>query len=631
MKSNAKKIIAVLLTAAMLLSTVCVFAYADEGTVQPENVLTVAEEDIQDNGLLPYLTAGEINRDELSNSVVIPGVFQSRTLLYNDDGTVATNSDGEELSAPFFLDSTGDIVKFALKKILFPLLVTLLTQHDFGGRLAKGFGEGLGEILGGKIASDANGKFLYNVRADKYEGSVATLTEEQKAYIYDQIPLTDYAQVAGEDHLYFFSYASFGNINDIVDELYELIVKAANESPTGKANIIPISQGGSLANDLLNRHKDVGQYLDRIIYIVPALDGTILLGEIFENGIIDDDESLYKEILPILVNDDDNTWLGQLITIALRLFPNKVINNMLDEAVDSLIGSYIKNSTCMWALVSSANYPAAAEKYLSGEENRVIRAQTDEFYNGQINSNANITYQMETYGVEVFDIVDYNYSLYPIVDSWKTTNGDGIIHVSSTSMGATSFGVDVTLPSDYTPAFNGKYVDKYNIIDAGTGLLPDQTFYFHNQNHEHTANNDVIMKLAICLLTDNEFTSVDSYPEQYPQFNEARDSKHAARDLNTYKSFDLSGCDESVVAEYNAALEGLEAELNNTIVDTERFDNARQRMKDAYDLARGIEKEEESPFKAGISNAFANTVIKISDFLYKILGGKGFSDIFRIF
>lgn len=493
------------------------------------NATGAVEEDFEPNGLYGYLTAEDINPEELSNSVVIPGVFQSRTRLYNEDGTLALNSDGEEYSAPFFLDTTKEIVMKALKKILVPLLVTLVTRIDFGGRLAKGFGEGLGEILGGKIYSDNRGKLAYNVKADKYNECIAKLTQEEKDYIYDQIPLIDYADVVGEDHLYFYSYCSFGNLNETVDELYELIQKAASESPTGKANIIPISQGGSLATNLLERHPEVGEILDRIIYIVPALDGTIILGELYAKGLIDDNYSLYQEMFPILIDEEDTPWLGHLVNVALHLLPNKVVQNMLDVGVDGLIG-YLKYSTSLWGLVDSENYTAAANKYLSGNDDAFIRAQTDQHYQGQLNRFKNIRTQIDEYDVEVFDIVDYNYAMYPIVDSWKAVNADGIIHVASTSMGATSYGVDVKLPDNYTPAKGEKYVDSYNIIDAGTGLLPDTTFYFHNQDHESTARNDIIIKLAVSLLTDNDFTSIESYPEQYPQFNETRDGKGLAGD-----------------------------------------------------------------------------------------------------
>lgn len=466
------------------------------------------------------LTNGNIIAEETSNAVIIPGVFQSRMRLLNDDGTPALNSDGEEYSKPFFVDSSSDIIKLALSRCLLPLLFTLITQRDYNNILAESLGSTIAEVLGKKVQADGNGKLKYNLVADKYEGSLATLTDEEKEYVYNQVPLQKYTEACGEDHLYFFSYCSFTDINDTVDELYDYIKKAAEASPTGKVNIIPISQGGSLAANLFQRHRDVGKYTDRVVFIVPALDGTVLLGELYEKGFIDDDYSLFSEIFPVLLYDNDTPYTGYLVNLALRLLPNSVVNNILDTAFDDFIGGYLKNITSLWALVPHENYPGAAEKYLSGEENSIIRAQTDEHYIAQLNIRENLLYQIDNFGVEIFDIAEYNYPLYPIVDSWKSTSGDGVIHLGSTSIGAVSFGTDVTLPDDYTPAYGGKYVDPHNLIDAGTGLLPDRTFYFYNQNHEATAHNEKLIDLAVCLITDKNFTDVGSYPDRYPQFSD---------------------------------------------------------------------------------------------------------------
>ncbi len=625
-----KRIISAILSVLLILSVIPAFtASADEAP----GAVTVSESEVNKNGLYPYLTNPGAAPENTSNAVVIPGVFQSKTRLYNDDGTIALNSEGKEYEMPFFLDSTSDIVKKALKKCLGPLLLTLITQHDFGHMLANSVGETLGEVLAGKVKCDSQGKMIANVRADKYTDNVATLTQEDKDWLYAQIPLNDYADIVGEDHLYYFSYCSFGNIDEIVDELYDLIVKAAKASPTGKANIVPISQGGTLANDLLARHKDLGEYVDRIIYIVPAVDGTVLLGDIYEHGLIDDDEALYREMLPTLIKGGDTPWLGNLLTVVLRILPNAVLNDILDKAADGLVDPYLKYTTTMWALIPSANYPAAAAKYLDDPEDAYIKEQTDAFHEAQVNRFDNIRYQMDTYGVEVFDICDYNVNLYPIADSWKELNGDGIIQLNSTSLGAYSMPVNEKLPDDYVPVKGEKYIDKYRNVDAGAGFLPDNTFYFHNQNHESTGSNDVIMKLAICLLTDKNFKNVDTYADKYPQFNEARNSKGIMRSLPSIKAMDTSSLSDTEKAEFAAAVAELEAQLDNTVVNTEEFNAAKDKVEKYVDKINGVKQDKDFGEKISdsMNNSFAESMEKLSVFLYKWLGGKGFSDIFRIF
>lgn len=621
MKMKVRKIVSILLVLTLAFSALCVVSTAQ---IEPRETA---------RSQFSYLTTSNINPEEISNAVVIPGIFQSRTLLYDEQGNVVKDADGKEYSAPFFLDTTKEIVSLALRKVLLPLLTTLIFQHDFGNRFTQSVSDVLGSVLGEKILSDSNGEFVYNVKADRYNGSVATLTQAEKDYIYNQIPLTDYSDIVGEDHLYFFSYESLGNINKLVDELYLLIQKAASESPTGKANIVPISQGGTLANNLLERYPQVGEILDRVIYIVPALDGSLILGEIFTEGIIDDDRALYDEVFPILLYDEDTPWMGYLVNTILRILPKRVVNDLLDRAVDSLIG-YLKYSTCIWALVSQDHYQRAADKYLNGAEDQIIRTQTDAYWTAQKNSHTNIQKLIDNYGIKVFNVVDYNFALYPIIDSWDDVNADGVIHLSSTSMGAHSAPVGKQLPADYVPVKGEKYVDKHRIVDAGAGLLPDTTFYFHDQDHERTASNDVIMKLATCLLVDYSFNNVDSYPDKFPQFNECRNAKGLIRDLPHIAALkDKEGISAEDKAELEAAVNEMQAVIDNTIVDPEKFESAKNRLYAIRDKINGVDNTEsfKDKLSKGASDAFGKGITGLSNALYKIIGGKGFSDIFRIF
>ncbi len=576
---------------------------------------------------------------EFTPSIIVPGLFQCESFMYDENGNLAVNSDGDVREAPFFLDSTGDIVKEALATAGLPLFTTLMFQHDFGGRFATALGDALGKILLGRVASDANGKMINDIRATKYNASFASLSEHDQQYILDCIPIAGYLDVAPADHLYFFSYYSFGNILDLADELYALIQLVKEETGHDKVNIVPISQGGSLANALLECHPEVYGDLDRIVYIIPALDGSDLIGDIFTEGLIDDDEALYRDMFTALFEGDDS-WTGYLINLAIRIFPKDVLNNALDVAVDTLIEDYLEYSTCIWALCPSDAYPKARDKYLSDPEDKEIRRQTDIYYQAQLDSKANILSAIEA-GAKVFDIVDYNVPLYSIVDSYSKVNADGIIQLDSTSMGATSYGVDVKLPDNYVPCKenctdpeNHNHVDPHNILDAGTGLLPETTFYFYGQNHEQTARNDIIMKLTISLLTDNNFTSVHSYPDKFPQFNGARSTKGLINDLNYMRTYDLSGVSEEDKAELAAAIAQCDAALEDTVANEEKYEAASSRFYAIRAKIFGVEEPSEADkFKAEAEEkgmeVLTDVLRKLSDATYKYWGPRGYSDWFK--
>ncbi|MBP3559335.1 MAG: hypothetical protein J6K49_01545 [Clostridia bacterium] len=571
--------------------------------------------------------------NEYIPSIVIPGIFQSETKYY-DGAKVQTNS-------PFFMDDTLDIVGMALTDALIPIGNLLINQEDKDEQAAYAVANLLGEVLLEKNRCDENGKFVHDIRATKYNDSFRDLSAYDQEYILDQIPLQNYIDIAGEENLYFFSYASFGNMIDTAQELYDFIQFVKADSGSDKVNIVPISQGGSVANALLQIYADngrsVAEDIHRILFIVPALDGSILMGEIYQYGLLDDSYELYNTMFPALMGEDD--MMSYLVNIILRILPNADINNILDIAVKVLIEDYLRYSTLFWGLCPSGNYPACREMYLLDEGLENILAQADWYYGAQCNSDANIL-QAKADGVEIFDVVDYNYPLYQLVDSYDDVNADGIIQLDSTSMGAFSLGVDKKLPADYVPTHsncedpqNHDHTDPNGIVDVCTGLLPETTFYFYNQDHEKTGSNDVIMKLAAAILTDNSFTSVHSYPDRFPQFNVGRNSKGLMRDVEEMKAYDTSKLSPELKAELEDAIAQAEEALNNTVVDINEFEAAKANFYSVCDKVEKYENGEinEAPKENGaymdFSNALAQIVEVLSKLFYILFGGAGFGDM----
>ncbi|MBR5262890.1 MAG: hypothetical protein IKV49_03615 [Clostridia bacterium] len=562
-------------------------------------------------------------------SLVVPGIFQSETFLYDENGEIAVNADGNVYEAPFYLESTGEIVTVALARLLVPLVLALGFQHDFFDMLANQAGEAIGDILLKNIKCDENGKVIKDIRATKYNASFAELSEHDQKHILDNVPLQAYIDIAGGDHLYYFSYNSLGNMIDTVEELYDYIQMIKEQTGHDKINIVPISQGGSLANMLLQMYKDKGrdisEDINRMVYVVPAKNGSSLVGEIIEYGLLDDDEAIYNYMVPRLLEGE---WTGYLINLVLRLFPKDVLNSLLDGAVEGLINNGLKYSTLIWGLCPKENYPAGAEKYLSDESTKEIRRQTDIFYNAQCNADQNLL-DAQAAGVKIFDICGYNYSLYAIVDSWDNVNADGIIQLESTSMGAVSYGVDVELPEGYVTEnphctnYEHNHIDPHNIVDARAGLFPDHTFYFYNQNHEKTGNNDVVMLLAVELLTDENFTDVYSYPDRFPQFNTARNTKGIRNDIAAAKKKDLSSVDPAVAAEFEAAIAKVEAQLAITVVDNEALDAA----KEEFYIARAKVEGTTYGSNEDQTEKIITDVFKLAnDLIYKFYGARGWFD-----
>ncbi len=596
-----KKITAVILTAVMLVSACSISSFA-----KPKN--------------------------EQVPSIIVPGIFQSEVYCY-ENGEVACNEDGVPLEKPFFLDSTKSIISYAVPRIIYPLLRLLITQTDKDGMCAEALAEALCNVLMNKQLCDENGHFINDIRAAKYNASFDKLSKYDQRYILDNLPLERYIEKGGAENLYVFSYASLGNMIDTAAELYDFIQFVKKDSGSDKVNIVPISQGGSISVALMQLYADRGislaEDINRMVYVVPALNGSILVGEIYEKGLIDDNIEIYSKMIPSL--SDENDWTSYLINIALRIIPNAELNNILDKIVDTLAGDYLGYSTLIWGLVPCENYPAACEKYLCDDAHAKIKEQTDWFYNAQLNRYNNILNAIDD-GVEVFDIVAYNYDLYELVDSYDDVNADGIIHLASESMGAYSVGVDKKLPADYKSEHNNcsdpehhNHTDPNGIVDACCGLLPETTFYFYRQNHEETGCNNKIMYLVAEILTNPELENVFSYPDKYPQFNDARNSEKLMDNIPVMKAYDTSTLSEKDKAELKAVIKEAENAIENTSMSAEEYDKIEARFFEVTNrIINGEQPSEDNTFNF---EAFLAKIFKCaSDILFTLFDGKGFSE-----
>lgn len=575
-------------------------------------------------------TAATVNKDGVlthcggtgvcphSPSIIMHGIGQSETYLLDDDGNRVYGPDGRPVSAwPISVDTDA-----LMNKLAWPVLRTLITQKDNG---LSDLGAEVAKEIFAANATGPDGQPINNVELVRYPYSVARCTPQEKNFIYSSMRLTNYTEIAGEDHLYYFAYSSFGNNLEIAEELYEYIQQVKRETGHDKVNLVPVSLGGTIANTLLEYYPQVYTDLNRVLYIVPALDGSSIVGDIYTDNLSLSDDMLYNKLAPSLL---EGGYLGYVINIAMRLLPKEVLRAVLDKAIDALFESALLNCTVMWSLVPSWAYPEAAAKHLSEPEQAEIKRQTDLYYQAQRNSRANILKLVES-GVDVLNIVDYNQMLYAIAGSYDELNADGVIHLDSTSMGATSGYIDTPLPEGYvqqdtycTHPGQHNHISPDGIVDASTGILPESTWYFRNQHHEGTGRNDVIIKLATELLLTNEITSVHDVPDRYPQFNEGREARGFIGDVEHAKRIDQSKLAPEDAAELQAAIEQSEAMLNNTIVVYEEYVAARDRL-----FAILIKIGDRQPPKDTRNEEIAGFFCKlISDALYKYWGPRGFSD-----
>ena len=604
MKRFLCKTLCVLLTLT-LLSGMCVTAFAAEGQSE---VLTAC------GGDCAYCP-----------SVVIPGVFQSQTRMYDENGDVVLDKDGDPLTQLFVKVTTKDIVRYVAQAVL-PLTMSLVLQADVG--LSKTVAHIVTDVLGNN-AKDNEGNHIQNIDVIRYPMSVARCTPEGKAYIYRTIPLEQYSEIAGEDHLYFFTYDSFASVSELADELYAFIQNVKKETGHDKINLVPISQGGSIANELLERYRDeLARDLNRLIYIVPAVDGSYVIGKIFSGSLTLRDTDLYRDMFPRLFKDEDERATAYGINLAIRLLPKKTVHNIINRTVDELRNSILVNSTCMWALTPSSEYDTLYARYLADGQREKLREELEFFHKAQLNAVDNILY-LQNAGVEVFDLCNYDVYFYPIIDGWETYNADGVIQLDSTSIGATSCPIHETLGDDYVQkntycTCGGSHISPDRKVDASAGALCETTFYFDEGDHERTGGNDVIIGLAVALLTDSNFKDVHTYPDKYPQFNTARVTKNLRGTLNWARKIDPATLSDEDAAELAAAIKECDDMLAETVVDLDKTRHAEQRLDD---ILVKIGKKDPPKQVTASQKKLGDLMETLSGWAYKTIGPRGFSDV----
>lgn len=591
MKKSIKKVIALILCLAMVISVSAIGASATDRITDCDG------------------------KCEHYPSIIVHGLGQSNTWVVDDNGDFVLDDDGNKISSfPAYIQ-----LEKVIAKILVPALLSLVFQKDIG------LSEAAADVINlcfGINTCDENGQPSENVYTEKYPYPVSECEDFEQEEIFSHVPFNLYETEQPMDHMYYFTYNSFDNHMDIVEELYEYIQMVKEQTGHDQVTLTPLSQGATLVSAMLDYKPEVMDELHKIIFVVPALDGSTIIGDVF-NGRISflNPDYVYNGFLGELGLMDKGT--AALVETLLRILPDEVIMSVLESAVDTLVTDVMIRSTSMWALCPSGDYPTAAKKHLSDPSMAKIKEQTDRYYQAQLNADANILKAVDK-GVQVFCFVEYDYAMINVGETWNTQNADFIIHTDSTSMGAHFANVGETLPEDYVqqnincddPTHN--HISPDRVVDASVGLLPDTTFYFDNQRHDLTARNDVILKLALNLIESDNIQNVYSDP-RFPQFNIARGSEKLVELVELAGTVDTSALSAEDAQELAAAVAEAERVIDSTIGVVGEVEATEERLT-ACLVKAGVLEAEEEPVSLDVFT-------KISPVIYEYFGSDGYSEI----
>ncbi len=622
MKKISKKVISLILCVAMLVSVVAISGSA----VAPETSTEVKTTCNGECGNCPV--------------IVLPGINHSPTYLYDKEtDEIVKDSNGGDIGGTLLILNLDGVLK-QLPKLVLSLVATLALQRNvFIDKVAY-------DVASAAFSyqkCDANGNHIENLKTLRWNYPISEFDEKNKDtgydldWVYRMVPMKPLVDVIGEDHTYFFTFNLVGDPMESAKELDEYIQIVKAQTGHDKVNLLPVSLGGTILTAYLEQfgHEDI----NAIVNAVACLDGTDLLADFYAREWNLSDEFFYHEFLAnIFVESNDSGTLGYLINLLLRIIPESGIDALLSGAMSGILDTMMLNCPQFWAMIPSYRYDALAKRYLS--ENATLKARTDAFQKARLNLKDNIKAAVED-GVRVNFISGANlnfgedmYTYFGIVASAKKYNSDGIINLSSTTLGATGAAGDATLgenykqknPSKEYPEYN--YVSPDNMIDVSTAVLPDNTWVFLDQYHE-VGDNDVVLNLAKALLLE-EIDDVHSDPENYPQFNYQVNTKYVRRwRLADAYEVDRTNLTAEEISKLDAAIAKGEAIINATIAPEQEEVDAvdRELMQVLHDLGiEGYENIEEEENKA--APIIEKVLGGISWLFVKVFGGKSYVDFF---
>lgn len=437
--------------------------------------------------------------------VILPGIGQSKVEL--------VDKNGEKIKMAWPLDVDE---KELINNLKSSFMKMLLFRKDagFSDKVASAIKE-----IADPIASNPDGTMKNKLRVVSYPRSLAECSADEKRYIYKMVPLQMLSERIGEENLFFFAYNSFGDTYETAKELSSFIDMVKEKTGSEKVNLVPVSLGGALSTAYfeLFRHK---KEVKRVMYFVAALGGSHLIADLMEKRIKTD-----KGLSMVEMFTDAKT--AESLGGILRLFPNGVFEAAVDKVLDAIINGVLANSLSMWGIIPPERYEALRDRYLNDKEHAYLREKADAFYKYRL-AFPGIVRELEEEGIEFFAICGYGLQLMALAESDKMSS-DGIINVSSTTLGALSAPLGETLnelPQDGRVCNNPdhNHLSPDGTVSAAYGLWPERTWYFASQGHDAMAYNDKALGIAARVLSDDSFTDIYSDAE-FPQFGSVQDNR----------------------------------------------------------------------------------------------------------
>ena len=658
-----KKILCVVLAVVIVAAPVSVFASSDHPASDNypytlDDMKIIFDEKDENGNYYPLVVVPGISH---SIMYVVYEDYDYASAKYPTDPPIKKDAWGNEMRGSMIILDIASTVKAAIRYLLVPLICTIITQKDCGFIKAI---EKVADVAFSAQQTFPDGTSKNVTDTINFNGPLSdfatpegaeeqSVLQDEADYLYKIIPLKPVKDTIGEENLFFFAFNLFGDPMETAGKLDEFIDMVLERTGASKVNLLPISLGGTIFTAFAERYSNTNK-VNAVVNMVAALNGTQVVTDMFNRDFNVDPEYWYTQVFPLAMRQYENylNMVAHLVNIIFHTLPWEINAAMISKLYDVLFDHLMVNTPQFWAMVRREAYPELAEKFLSDEEHAPVREKTDACYRAQMNLEKNIK-TMRSNGIEINCIAGYHlhsgerrYEIMQVMANSANTNGDGVINIESTTVGATAVLPGEQLPEDYVQAIDSDYcyISPDREIDASTGALPDNTWYFYDMHHEDAANNAPVINLALALLYSSEVTDVHSKPEKFPQFNGNSDNWYIRRwrynDMkNLYADYQEGKLDwsDETAAEAESIIYDCERVMNATIADMDFVKETTRRVHHFLNEYGNFPDENvnrevatDTPELSPAMKFLEFVIVTADKVIYHIFGPHGFSEYWKV-
>ena len=640
-----KKIIALMLSFAMLLTVAIIPVSAAETGAQPTVTAANNLESafVDGDALIVFVTGigqsysyrfdqsyvdkygASLQDYDVYADLVAKGEYQTRWNLFNDFDEAFSNT-----------QTIGAIVNVVLDLLVSAFTRNcIISEEDVKTIVHNLFSFNLVDEEGNPHPRVVTPRYAMSVAEYPWaEGEDGKLRSEARERFFSAIPCEDIAKEKFgeryEEYLYVYNYSAFSYTSKNVEGLHDFIETILRTNTVGANEVIlvPMSMGASVTTAYLDAYPTrAASHVKRVVGIVGAWDGTEIIADMLTQNYCEplSADLFYNGLISDLVGEP---W-GYVINIALRLFPKQVLRDFIDMALRGLSTDLFGPTPSLANMAPLARYDEVmATGFISSP---VVRAEVDAFYEAKARLHTETIPGLQAEGVEFAFIAGYglpfgactaDYSLFGFMKQGPITNSDEIINIDSTAPGTSYVAYNEKFEDT-----EGRELSPDGSIDISTCYYKDTSWYFYGQKHELEYNNTALslaLNLATGHVTDVASCADPEGEYYYPQFNNARNLKP----LKWYKEDLQRYCDETgyvPTADVEAVFAKADAMAAVTVNNPEKDDAVLAEV-EAKLVEIGVY---DAPTEPGTMDKLLNAGLKgLNDLTYMVFGPKGFFDFY---